>query len=254
MRGAVAPGRLFAAASTRPDLRLRRLTFLAASAILQAGVVVLAVTWLQASGSARRPERVEPVVAVRLLRPQLRAPSPPPALGRPATRTQVPATEPRTARMVQPREVPVELPVDAGVREPTPWAPDGEAGSSVAGSVGRPGGVIGGAPEATDGPALQQAPSQPPIAARTHDLASVRAGIARTLVYPPNARRNGLQGKVILEFVLLAEGRIRDLALRSSSGIPALDAAALAAVEAAAPFPPPGVDVLVVVPVVFRAE
>jgi periplasmic protein TonB len=156
--------------------------------------------------------------------------------------------------MVQPREVPVELPLAGDVEEPTPQAPDGEAGSSVAGSGGRPGGVIGGAPDATDGPALQQAPSRPPIEARTHDLASVRAGIARTLVYPPNARRNGLQGKVILEFVLLAEGRIRDLLLRSSSGFPVLDAAALAAVEAAAPFPPPGVDVLVVVPVVFRAE
>lgn len=156
--------------------------------------------------------------------------------------------------MVQPRELAVELPVDASVREPAPQAPDGEAGSSVAGSGGRPGGVIGGAPEATDGPALQQAPPQPPVAARTHDLASVRAGIARTLVYPANARRNGLQGKVILEFVLLAEGRIRDLVLRSSSGFAALDSAALAAVEAAAPFPPPGLDVLVVVPVVFRAE
>jgi periplasmic protein TonB len=253
MRGAVAPGSLFAAASTRPALRLRRLTYLAASALLQAGAVVLAVTWLQASGSARRQERVEPVVAVRLLRPQLRAPSPPPAPGRPAMRTQNPATVPRTARMIQPREVPAELPIDTGIQEPMPQAPDGEAGSSVAGPGGRPGGVIGGAPEATEGPALRQAPPTP-IAARTHDLASVRAGIARTLVYPPNARRNGLQGKVILEFVLLAEGRIRDLVLRTSSGFPTLDAAALAAVEAAAPFPPPGVDVLVVVPVVFRAE
>jgi protein TonB len=156
--------------------------------------------------------------------------------------------------MIQPREVPVELPPDAGVQDPAPQAPDGGADASAAGSGGRPGGVVGGDPEATDGPAMQQLPARPPIAARTHDLASVRAGIARTLVYPPNARRNGLQGKVVLEFVLLAEGRIRDLVLRSSSGIPALDAAALAAVEAAAPFPAPGVDVLVVVPVVFRSE
>jgi protein TonB len=57
---------------------------------------------------------------------------------------------------------------------------------------------------------------------------------------------------VVVEFVLLADGRIRELALRSSSGFPPLDAAAMAAVERAAPFPPPGVDVLVVVPVVFR--
>lgn len=112
---------------------------------------------------------------------------------------------------------------------------------------------MGGAPEAVDGPPALQAPPQP-MPARSHDLASVRAGIARTLVYPPNARRNGLQGKVLLRFVLLADGSIRDLALRTGSGHPILDAAALSAVRAAAPFPPPGVDVLVDVPVAFRAE
>jgi len=154
--------------------------------------------------------------------------------------------------MVQPREVPAELPQDAALHESLPLVLDGSAGGVGTGNGGRPDGVVGGAAGADDGPATQQASARP-IAARTHDLATVRAGIARTLVYPPSARRNGLEGKVLLEFVLLADGRIRELALRSSSGFPVLDAAALAAVERAAPFPPPGVDVLVVVPVVFRA-
>jgi protein TonB len=155
--------------------------------------------------------------------------------------------------MVQPREVAAEMPADPPSIEPEAQALDGEASPDATGTGGRPGGVVGGAPDVPEGPALQQPPPRP-IAARTHDLASVRAGIARTLVYPPNARRNGLQGRVLLEFVLLADGWIRDLVLRSGSGVPVLDAAALAAVEKAAPFPAPGVDVLVTVPVVFRAE
>ena len=48
-------------------------------------------------------------------------------------------------------------------------------------------------------------------------------------VYPPEAREAGIQGIVILEIVIDAEGRVTDgKVLRS---IPALDAAALAAVR-----------------------
>jgi protein TonB len=112
---------------------------------------------------------------------------------------------------------------------------------------------MGGSPERIGSPAVPQA-SPAPIPARTHDLASVRAGIARVLVYPPQARRNGIAGRVVVEFVLLADGGIRDLVLLAGSGFPVLDDAALAAVRAAAPYPPPGVDVRIVVPVAFRAE
>lgn len=243
---------MFVGASIRPDDRLRRATFLAASALAQVGAVGLLLVVFPPGRTARQAP-TEPVVAVKLFRPQLRAPSPPPVVGSPAPRAPSPASVPRPARMVQPREVPPSLPVDA----PAPEAPvspsGGEAPADATGSGGQPGGVVGGAPGGVDAPALQQAPLRP-IAARSHDLASVRAGIARTLVYPPNARRNGLQGKVLVEFVLLADGWIRDLVLRASSGHSILDGAALSAVQAAAPFPPPGVDVLIDVPVVFRAE
>jgi protein TonB len=154
--------------------------------------------------------------------------------------------------MIPPRAVPDAMPPEIPAAGPA--APlEGEATADGAGVGGRPGGVVGGVPGAVETPADAAHPP-PPIEARPHDLAAVRAGIARTLVYPPNARRNGVQGRVLVEFVLLADGWIRGLALRSSSGFPLLDSAALAAVEKAAPFPPPGVDVRVVAPVVFRAE
>ncbi len=210
----------------------------------------------RASGRRAVRRRPSPVVAVRLIRPQLRAPSPPPALGRPAPRPHVPATEPRTARMVQPREVPVELPPDAGV-EDAHAAGAGRRGGPVRRGLRRPArrGDRRRLRKRRTAPPCSRLRPRPPIAARTHDLASVRAGIARTLVYPPNARRNGLQGKVVLEFVLLAEGRIRDLVLRSSSGHPRRSTRRRSPPwRRRRPFPPPGVDVLVVVPVVFRSE
>ena len=88
--------------------------------------------------------------------------------------------------------------------------------------------------------------------ARPADLASVRAGIARTLEYPRVARRNQIEGRTLLRFILLAGGEIRDLFVFHGSGYSLLDEAALTAVRKAAPFHPPGVDVLVTVPVVFQ--
>ncbi|HET8722842.1 MAG TPA: energy transducer TonB [Anaeromyxobacteraceae bacterium] len=92
------------------------------------------------------------------------------------------------------------------------------------------------------------------MAARPADLTAVRSGVFRTLRYPDEARRRRLQGRVELEFVLLADGRVRELGVRSSSGHGILDGAAVSAIESAAPFDPPGMDVVVVLPVSFRGD
>jgi len=248
MREEAIPGRLFAAAARRPAFRRRRLSFLAGSMLLQAALVAFLVL---ARPPPRGPEGAAPVVAVRVLQPQIRAPAPPSPV-RPLSRRPVPGPPP-AARVVQPREAPAELPPPDPRPEPVPGAPPAEASGAGGGSGGLPEGVVGGAPTGTGSPGVPQGPPAP-IPARTHDLTSVRAGIARVLVYPPQARRNGIEGKVVVEFVLLADGGIRDLVLLAGSGFPVLDAAALAAVRGAAPYPPPGVDVRIVVPVAFRAE
>jgi periplasmic protein TonB len=243
---------LLFAGSTRKESRAgRRAAFIALSAAAQAvlvGVLLVARTSGPVAGGERSIE-------VRLVRPQVTRVSPlPPAPAR-STPRRAPApaapAAPRVERIAQPRTVPSEVPLPAPAPEPTG---SGEATGSGAGDAGHPDGVVGGMPGAPGVPALQQVPPPEPIPARPADLASVRAGIARTLVYPAQARRNGLGGKVVLSFLLLANGAIRDLAVRAGSGSALLDAAALAAVREAAPFPPPGVEVLVVVPVVFRPE
>jgi len=110
---------------------------------------------------------------------------------------------------------------------------------------------VGGVPGGEAGGHFVPAPPEP-VPARPSDLTSVRSGIARTLVYPPGARRAGLQGKVLVAFVLLADGRIRDLTVREGCGHEVLDAAAVRAIRDAAPFAPPGMDVRVILPVTFR--
>jgi protein TonB len=218
----------------------RRALFAAASAL--GNVAVLVAIALLAPGLA--PE-AEPI-AVRIVQPVARAAAPPPAAGKPpppSRRTQARRLPP-PLQLVQPKEVADTLPAPSPPEEPYE-GPVAEGPPGPPGPVGAPDGVVGGAPVA-------EAPAPQPPPARATDLAAVRAGIARTLVYPPEARRREQEGRVVLSFILLADGTVADLSVRKSSGHAALDEAAMAAIRAAAPYPPPGLDVLVVVPVSFR--
>jgi periplasmic protein TonB len=68
-------------------------------------------------------------------------------------------------------------------------------------------------------------------------LENVRRAIDFNWEYPELALLYGLQGKLIVEFTILANGRIEFLTLVRSSGSTLLDEEALRAIRAAAPFP-----------------
>ncbi|MEE9144863.1 MAG: energy transducer TonB [Candidatus Binatia bacterium] len=67
---------------------------------------------------------------------------------------------------------------------------------------------------------------------------TIKRAIERTWKYPELAKRNGLEGKLILEFTVLADGILEGSRITRSSGISVLDQEALRAVKAAAPFRP----------------
>ena len=203
---------------------------LAASAVAQLAVVSTALALHEAAPRAARP------IEVAIVAPRAARPTPPPAPGPEPRPTSRPATR---APLVQPRTMPDPA--------PSPVEPDDAALATS------PEGVIGGgsvSPQTEDaGPVAAPAAA---IEARPADIASVRAALARTFVYPAEARRRGWTGRVVLAFTLEADGRLRDLEVRSGSGVPLLDEAALEAVRRAAPFSPPGVPVTVLIPVSFR--
>jgi len=72
--------------------------------------------------------------------------------------------------------------------------------------------------------------------------ASIRAQIEGNKKYPLAARRRGQEGEVGLRFILAANGDVRELGVRKSSGIDSLDRAAIDAVRRTTPFakPPDG--------------
>ena len=69
-------------------------------------------------------------------------------------------------------------------------------------------------------------------------LHKLRLLIEKNKEYPFEARKRGLEGKVVLEFTLNIKGELVNLKIKRSSGYAILDKAAIRAVKNATPFPP----------------
>lgn len=69
-------------------------------------------------------------------------------------------------------------------------------------------------------------------------LALVLAELERYKYYPQQARRRGLQGQVMLQFVILPNGQVIDPRITDSSGHSPFASAALTALRRASPLPP----------------
>jgi TonB family protein len=67
--------------------------------------------------------------------------------------------------------------------------------------------------------------------------AQLRAAVDRQTRYPPLARRRRVVGTTVVSFTLAANGALQEARVATSSGTALLDAAALAAVRDAAPYP-----------------
>jgi protein TonB len=184
-------------------------------------------------------------------------PAPPPARVARAPRRNTEKTH--VTPLIPPKVLPEERPLPPPEPPPDSSSEDdsvelgGGPGGGTEGGVsgGIPGGVVGGI-GGSDVSGSGRLMPVPPIPARPRDMEAVRERIARTVRYPRRAKDLGWEGRCLVEFVLLADGAIRHLHVMESSGRPLLDEAALAAVRGGAPFPPPGVDVLVRTPIAFR--
>jgi protein TonB len=69
--------------------------------------------------------------------------------------------------------------------------------------------------------------------------------------YPSIARRNGWQGKVLVSFVIMDDGKIENVSIVESSGFNLLDKNAVSTIRRAAPFPRPPTRITIVVPIFY---
>ena len=88
-------------------------------------------------------------------------------------------------------------------------------------------------------------------------VSSVRSRIDGTKRYPRLARRAGFEGRTLLKFKILPDGRVTEIRVLETSQFEMLDEAAMRAVERAAPFQEEGRQIRgkfieVILPVVFQ--
>lgn len=167
------------------------------------------------------PPPLEPVVEPSPL------PSPAPvSKPRPKPEPKVSPPKPHPVKVEQP---PVELaPSEPAEVKPVVKAPLAPVQAPVAAMPPVPKSIV----PATD-PAVEDA-----------YRARIRQAVDAHKIYPRLARRMGEEGRVVLAFVIEADGRLVGVRVVESSGSELLDEAALGAVREAAPFPafPAGVE------------
>jgi len=169
------------------------------------------------------------------------APPPPAALPRPA-----PAASPQVTVPPPPSAPKLTAPAVKGVDvakwkpAPTPAPPPPNPTASSSAPV--------------------SAPSGPSDVSESQDLvtievykAQVRQKVVAGTVYPPRARKAGIEGQAVVALNIKADGGLQRVEIAQSAGSRILDAAALKAVKKAAPFPrPPGGSLNVTIPIAFK--
>jgi periplasmic protein TonB len=168
-----------------------------------------------------------------------------------------PMAEHKVAEEPPPPPAPKPEPVQAKVKPPTPKPV--KRTPSVAAVQPIP------APE-TETPAAAEA-SQEQVAAppkstgqtvpadeayRRANFGAIRDSILANLQYPMLARRKGWSGKVEVAFMIRPDGNVSELRIQTSSGYSVLDEQALEAIRRSAPFTPPRIAALLIMPVTFQ--
>ncbi len=83
-------------------------------------------------------------------------------------------------------------------------------------------------------------------------ISTIKDIVKRNIYYPPLARRAGMEGKVMVEMLIMKDGKVEDLRVSGASGSTVLDNAAVKIIKRSQPFPSPPRDSLRVrIPVVF---
>jgi len=83
-------------------------------------------------------------------------------------------------------------------------------------------------------------------------FAYIKDIIQKNIIYPQIARRMGWQGKVIIDFIILENGKAYQISISQSSGFEVLDDNVIKTVKAVAPFPRPPVSAELRVPIIYR--
>ncbi|MDP2168367.1 MAG: energy transducer TonB [Thermodesulfovibrionales bacterium] len=80
----------------------------------------------------------------------------------------------------------------------------------------------------------------------------IRDTIQKKITYPAIARQMGLEGSVVVSFIVRSDGSAKDITIKESSGIEILDRSAVEAVKKASPFPMPLLEAQLIIPIKYK--
>jgi protein TonB len=80
----------------------------------------------------------------------------------------------------------------------------------------------------------------------------IRGLIQKNLAYPVRARRMGWEGRTVVSFTILENGRVQDIKILNSSGYDLLDDNVLETITKVEPFPKPPVKAELKIPITYR--
>ena len=80
----------------------------------------------------------------------------------------------------------------------------------------------------------------------------IRDLVQKKAFYPKVAKMQGWEGQVMVSFIILLDGRAKDISVTKSSGKDVLDRSAMTAVRLASPFPKPPATVELNLPITYK--
>jgi len=80
----------------------------------------------------------------------------------------------------------------------------------------------------------------------------IRDAIKKRINYPKIAQQMGWEGKVVVSFIVCADGYAKDIKIKEGSGVEMLDRNAIETVKKASPFPKPPIEAQLLIPIKYN--
>lgn len=164
---------------------------------------------------------------------------------KPVVKKAVVKPRPKPVVKESPVEVPKEIEKETGKEEPEPVLDEPEE-------------TVEPVEEVTDQQSVVETASvsgtEGGAAILGRDFIYIRELVQGNISYPRIARRMGLEGKVIISFVILTNGTVRDIRVVESSGNTILDRNAIEAVKRTSPFPRHRLEAKVIIPIQYTLQ
>lgn len=80
----------------------------------------------------------------------------------------------------------------------------------------------------------------------------IRDMIQKKIIYPALAKRMGWEGKVTVSFIVVSDGRVRNIEVKEGSGRDILDKNAVETIRITSPFPAPPTEAQIIIPIYYK--